>query len=96
MKVCDAIMHYVYVLQSKENNSLYIGYTDNIKRGISEHNRRENFSTKPYAPGRLIFFEGYLEAKDAKRREIYLKTNQGSRLLNFGKIEQTSTTWEGK
>jgi len=73
-------MHYVYVLQSK-NKSLYIGYTNNIRRRILEHNRQENFSTKPYAPWKLIFFEGYLEENDAKRREKYLKTNQGSRLL---------------
>ncbi|MCL5407017.1 MAG: GIY-YIG nuclease family protein [Patescibacteria group bacterium] len=74
-------MLYVYVLQSLKNNSLYIGYTNNIKRRILEHNRQENLSTKAYAPWKLIFFEGYLEEKDAQRREKYLKTNQGSRLL---------------
>jgi putative endonuclease len=74
-------MLYVYVLQSQKNNSLYIGYTNSIKRRILEHNRQENLSTKVYAPWKLIFLEGYLEEKDAKRREKYLKTNQGSRLL---------------
>lgn len=74
-------MHYVYVLQSLKNNSLYIGYTNNIKKRILEHNRQENLSTKAFTPWKLIFFEGYLEQKDARRREKYLKTNQGSRLL---------------
>lgn len=74
-------MHYIYVLQSIKNSSLYIGYTTEIKRRILEHNRQENLSTKSYAPWKLIFFEGYLEEKDAKRREKYLKSNQGSRLF---------------
>lgn len=46
-----------------------------------EHNRKINLSTKAYAPWKLIFIEGYIDEKDAKRREKYLKTNQGSRLL---------------
>jgi len=74
-------MHYIYVLQSIKNGSLYIGYTTDIKRRILEHNRQENLSTKSYAPWKLIFIEGYLEGKDARRREKYLKSNQGSRLL---------------
>jgi len=39
------------------------------------------FSTKPYLPWRIIFFEAYRNEKDAKRREKYLKTSQGGRLL---------------
>jgi len=74
-------MYYVYVSQSLKNGNLYIGYTTNLKRRILEHNNQQNFSTKPYAPWKIIFFEGYLEEKDAKRREKYLKTNQGSRSL---------------
>lgn len=74
-------MHYVYVLRSIKDDSLYIGYTTNLKRRILEHNRQLNFSTKSNAPWKIIFFEGYLEEKDAERREQYLKTSQGSRLL---------------
>lgn len=48
---------------------------------LQEHNRGLNFSTKLNKPWRLIHFEAYLHTKDAKRREGYLKTNQGSRLL---------------
>ncbi len=32
-------------------------------------------------PWKLIHNEAYLNEKDAKRREKYLKTSQGSRLL---------------
>ena len=80
-EISKAIMHYVYLIRSEANDQLYIGYTTNIKRRILEHNRGENQSTKHYKPWKLIFAEIYIEEMDAKRREQYLKTNQGSRLL---------------
>lgn len=73
--------HYVYVLESLKGRNLYIGYTDNLKIRLSEHNSGKNLSTKSFMPWKLIFYESYLSNKDAHRRERYLKTNQGSRLL---------------
>jgi len=72
---------YVYVLQSIKNKELYVGFTADLRKRIEKHNRKLNFSTKPYAPWKLIHYEAYLNKQDAKRREKYLKTNQGSRLL---------------
>jgi len=72
---------YVYVLQSLKTDGLYIRYTIDLKRRLKEHNDGLSFSTKPYLPWQLIHYEAYLNEKDAKRREKYLKTNQGSRLL---------------
>lgn len=73
--------HYVYVLESMKNSSLYIGYTTHLTKRLQEHNQGLNFSTRPYLPWQLAHFEAYLNEQDAKRRERYLKTNQGSRLL---------------
>ena len=76
------MFHYVYVLQSKRNyNGLYVGYSEDLKRRLQEHNKGLNFSTKPYAPWELIHYEAYKNEKDSKRREKYLKTSQGARLL---------------
>jgi putative endonuclease len=71
----------LYVLQSKVSGGFYVGYTENIKRRLKEHNSGLNQSTKSKKPWKLIFFEGYLNKKDAQRREKYLKTSQGMRLL---------------
>lgn len=77
-----AIMfYYVYVLQSVRTENLYIGYTIDLRKRLQEHNRGMNFSTKPYIPWKLIHYEAYRNERDAKRREKYLKTSQGSRLL---------------
>ncbi len=75
------IFHYVYVLQSQKRGNLYIGYTSDLRRRFEEHNRGENVSTKLSRPWKLIHYEAYLNNEDAKRREYYLKTSQGSRLL---------------
>ena len=75
------MFYYVYILQSKKNNSLYVGYTEDLRKRLQEHNRGLNFSTKPYKPWQLIHYEAYRDQKDAKRREEYLKTSQGARLL---------------
>lgn len=60
---------------------MYIGSTNNLIRRFNEHNQGKNFSTKSSMPWRLIHFEAYLNERDVMRREKYLKTNQGSRLL---------------
>ncbi|MDO8620292.1 MAG: GIY-YIG nuclease family protein [bacterium] len=74
-------MFCTYVLQSKMNGELYIGYTANIKRRLTEHNQGLNLSTKRYRPWKLIYCEVCIEKSDATRREGYFKTTQGRRLL---------------
>ena len=73
-------MFYTYVLEGKDGE-LYIGYTNDLKRRIREHGQGLNFSTRRYAPWKLIYYEASLEQSDAVRREGYLKTTQGRRLL---------------
>ena len=73
-------MFYVYVLKN-ENDKLYIGYTSDLKKRLIEHNQGLNFSTKHSLPWKIIYYEACLNQTDAKRREQYLKTTQGGRLL---------------
>ncbi|MFZ2150099.1 MAG: GIY-YIG nuclease family protein [Minisyncoccia bacterium] len=74
-------MFYTYILQSQKNKELYIGYTSDLKRRVEEHNQGLNFSTKRYIPWNIIYYEACIEESDAKRREKYLKTTQGNRLI---------------
>src|SRR5262245_24361540 len=75
------MFHYVYVLESISEQTLYIGYTTDLLRRLKEHNEGKNQSTKHSRPWKVIFYEAYRDQSDAERREKYLKTNQGSRLL---------------
>ena len=74
------MFHYIYVLENKDGR-LYIGYTTDLRKRFREHNRKRAVSTKAYAPWRLIHYEAYFNEHDARRREYYFKTNQGSRAL---------------
>ncbi|MFA5842003.1 MAG: GIY-YIG nuclease family protein [Candidatus Paceibacterota bacterium] len=75
-------MFYIYVLQSSyKEKELYIGYTSDLKKRLGEHNQGLNLSTKRYKPWRIIYYEACLDEGDARRREGYLKTTQGGRLL---------------
>lgn len=73
--------YYVYILHNSIKKFIYIGYSEDLKIRVGSHNNGENKSTKPYIPLELIHYEAYVNMKDAKRREIYLKSNKGRTTL---------------
>ena len=70
-------MFYVYVLQSQKDQSLYIGYTTNLKRRFARHNSGLSLATRPKRPYVLVFYEAFVDKIDAKHREEYLKSGYG-------------------
>jgi putative endonuclease len=73
-------MYYVYILLLN-NSQLYTGSTQDIKQRIKDHKEGRVTSTKFRRPLRLIHFEGYFLKSDVLRRERFLKTTEGKRLL---------------
>ena len=57
-------MYYIYVLRRK-NDSVYIGYTNDLKRRMRQHQRIKGVQ--------LIYYEAYLTEKIARTRERKLK-----------------------
>ena len=55
------------------NDTLYIGYTNDLKNRLTEHNDGLSKATKRYKPWRLVYTEGYRSKEDAIRREHNLK-----------------------
>ena len=76
-------MFYTYVLKSRRDGKYYIGYTNNLKRRLAEHQKALNMSTKYRLPLNLVYYEACLNMNDAKRRENYLKTTQGRRFIGL-------------
>lgn len=83
----------VYILFSEKDKLLYTGFTSNIQRRLSEHNAGKSKSTAWRRPLKLVFCEFYIFEKDARKRELYLKTTAGKKavklmlgntMLNFG------------
>ena len=74
-------MYYVYVLTSLKDSKLYIGFTNDLKRRLKEHNSGKNASTKSRIPLELVYYEAHLSKADAMRRERYFKTTKGRSTL---------------
>jgi len=75
------VMYFVYILQSEKDGRLYIGFTDDIKRRPREHNEGKSLATRPFRPYKLIYYEAFLERKDAEARENILKSGWGRRSI---------------
>jgi len=74
-------MYYVYILQSQQDSSLYIGYSPDLRERLVKHNKKQVISTRHKTPWKLIYYEAYLERKDATGREIFLKSGSGWRFI---------------
>ena len=74
-------MFYTYILISKKDNKFYVGYTDDLKRRIEQHNNGYVGSTKYRRPLKLIYYEVCINQQDALHREKYLKTSFGKRYI---------------
>ncbi len=82
-KVEHPLPHCVYVLLSLKDDNFYVGYTTNLPRRLDEHFQGRNTSTAPRRPFVLVHCEHYVAKADAERRENYLKTAKGRRVLRL-------------
>ena len=73
----------VYILFSKSDKLLYIGYSTNISARVRDHNAGKSKSTMNRRPLELIFCEFYLFEGDARKREKYFKTTSGKKAIKL-------------
>ena len=72
---------YVYILISQKDHRLYIGYTNNLKRRLTQHAKGEVISTRNRRPLKLIHYEYFIDEVDAKSREVFLKSGAGHKQI---------------
>lgn len=71
-------MWYCYTLRSINNGRLYVGVTNDLKRRFEEHNKGLGGEyTKNNRPFELIYYEAYLDKKDACAAELFYKSGIG-------------------
>ena len=70
-------MFYTYVLKSKKDGNLYIGFSPDLKKRLVAHNRGLVESTKARRPLEIVYYEACLDEKKAITREKVLKTGFG-------------------
>jgi putative endonuclease len=69
--------YYLYILRNWENKHWYIGSTKDIMLRLKHHNNGHTFSTKPYRPWKVVYFEKFDTRKEAFHREMFLKSPTG-------------------
>lgn len=70
-------MQYVYILKSSVDSNLYVGCTHDLKQRLVLHNCKKVPSTAKRTPLILIYYEAYMDKRDAFARETFLKTGWG-------------------
>jgi len=76
-------MYYVYIIKSERDGRLYVGRTSDLKQRFKQHIEGKAWTTKRMLPIILIFYEAFINEKDAIRREKYLKTSKGKSTLRM-------------
>ncbi|MCL5438779.1 MAG: GIY-YIG nuclease family protein [Patescibacteria group bacterium] len=69
--------YYVYNLISLKDKKFYTGYTADLKDRLLRHARGEVSSTANRRPLKLVHYEYFINEKDAKAREVFLKSGFG-------------------
>jgi putative endonuclease len=68
---------YVYILLSFKDGKYYIGYTTELKSRLQAHAQGNVSSTRSRRYLQLIHYEYFINKKDAKAREVFLKSGAG-------------------
>jgi putative endonuclease len=73
-----AVMYYVYLLRSINfPDKTYIGFSEDLKQRIADHNSGKSIHTSKYAPLELVSYHAFANKRAAQEFEHYLKTGSG-------------------
>ena len=71
----------VYVIRSLIDDHLYTGSCEDFNKRLAVHNAGKVRSTKSRKPFVLVYKEEYETRTEAKKREIFLKSGAGRKLI---------------
>src|SRR5690349_6534948 len=84
---------YVYLLSNKHHTVFYVGFTSDIERRVFEHkNGLLKSFTKKYNIHKLLYYEEFSNAEDAKHREKQIKKYKREWKENL--INSINPTWK--
>jgi predicted GIY-YIG superfamily endonuclease len=71
-------MHYVHLIESESTQGRrYVGYSDDLRQRVAEHNSGKNVSTEAYRPWRLQTYLAFSTKTHALAFERYRKSGSG-------------------
>ena len=68
-------------MQFDKNKKLYKGFTNDLKRRVKEHKSEKGKYTSLQGEFKLIFYEAFINKKDAQSAEKYFKSGHGREIL---------------
>ena len=72
-------MHSVYLIESTPDpNRHYVGFTEDLRQRLADHNAGKNVSTASHRPWRLVTYLAFSSKKQAFAFEKYLKSGSGN------------------
>ena len=82
--------YYTYVLKSRKDGRFYIGWSEDLRLRVEQHNKGQVEATRERRPLELIYYEACLSREEAIKREKSLKTGFGRKYLKrrIGGIEK--------
>jgi putative endonuclease len=83
---------YVYFLELK-NGVVYVGSTDNLRRGLASHQGGPVVPTRGSLPAALVAYVAVADAANARRLESYFKSGSGKAFAKkrfLPRIEQSN------
>ena len=76
-------MFYVYLIQSINSpEQRYIGFTEDLKQRIKDHNSGLSLHTKKYMPWKLVTYLAFCDKYAALDFESYIKKGSGQAFAN--------------
>jgi len=74
--------YYVYIIRSLKDSKYYVGYTTDLDRRLSEHNKGKSIYTKDRGTWEIITYCMFTDQNKAKCFEKYLKTHSGKAFMH--------------
>ena len=76
-------MYYTYILRSlKQGGAVYIGYTNDLKLRLIQHNSKHTGHSDRYSPWEIESYFAFTDECQAKDFERYLKSSSGKAFMN--------------
>ena len=86
--------YWVYILKSESTGKFYIGQTSDLQARLIQHNSKHSQYTSSGVPWTLVHSEVYPSHKEAIKRELFLKSPRGWRVLQQIKQEINSKNFQ--
>jgi putative endonuclease len=88
--------YWVYIIESLQDHSFYIGYSENLENRLKQHNNGESIYTSRKIPWKLVYYEEFESKSSAIKRERFLKKQRNSNFYrslrdNFKQTECSSS-----